>query len=131
MLWASGTWTTLLTPDQRHAIVQAALEKQQADGGWSMASLGTWKRADGSALDTKSDGLATGLATLALQLAGVSRSDAHLGRGLDWLAGHQDTATRMWAASSLNKQRDPASDVGKFMSDAATAYAVLSLTAGR
>jgi squalene-hopene/tetraprenyl-beta-curcumene cyclase len=128
VLWASGTWPTLLTRDQRQAIVQSALAKQQDDGGWTMASLSNWKRADGSALDTTSDGLATGLATLALQQAGVPRSDAHVSRGLAWLVQHQDAATGMWSASSLNKQRDPASDVGKFMSDAATAYAVLSLT---
>ncbi len=113
---------------RRQAIVEAAFSKQQADGGWSTSSLGPWRRSDGTALDTDSDGYATGLVVLALQRGGVSRDDKRLRAGLDWLAQHQDSATGMWSASSLNKSRDAKTDIGKFMSDAATAYAVLALT---
>jgi len=48
-------------------------------------------------------------------------------RALTWLSQHQDSAKGMWSASSLNKKRDPETDPGKFMNDAATAYAVLAL----
>jgi squalene-hopene/tetraprenyl-beta-curcumene cyclase len=127
-LWASAGLKGILSPEQRTAIIDAALAKQQADGGWTTASLGVYKRVDNSALDMRSDGYATGLVTLALQRAGVAKTNAQLIKGLDWLRTNQDKATGQWPASSLNKQRDPASDVGRFMSDAATAYAVLSLT---
>lgn len=131
LLWASKNMSGLLTPEQRDSLVAEVFAKQQGDGGWSMASLGPWQRIDGSALDTKSDGYGTGLVTFALQQAGVSPTDRRVEKGLQWLVQHQDKATGQWWATSLNKHRDPASDAGRFMSDAATAYAVLALTQSR
>jgi len=131
LLWASSKLPGVLTPAQRQAVIDAALAQQQSDGGWTMSTLSSWKRQDESAPDASSDGYATGLATLALRAAGVPRTDPHVSRGLAWLASHQDAATGKWSASSLNKKRDPASDAAKFMSDAATAYAVLALTDAR
>ncbi len=79
-------------------------------------------------MDPKSDGYATGLITLVLQAAGVSRVRPELKRALSWLVQHQDRSSGAWSASSLNVERDPASNVGRFMNDAATAFAVLALT---
>jgi len=127
-LWASARVPGLLTDQQRRATIDATLALQQADGGWNAASLGTFKRVDNTANDTRSDGYATALAALAMQEAGVPRTDPRIAKGLDWLRRNQDRATGRWVATSLNKERDPESDAGKFMSDAATAYAVLALT---
>ena len=128
VLWASGQLPNLLPPAQRQSIMDAAYAKQQDDGGWTTSALGPWARADGTPVDAASDGYATGLVVLALEQAGVSRTDPRLRRGLDWLVQHQDATTGAWFASSVNKKRDPATDIGKFMNDAATAFAVLALT---
>lgn len=130
LLWASTRWPGLLNDEQQHDTIDEANNKQQHDGGWSTASLiGTWKRRDGTPLDTRSDAYATGLMIFVLQQAGMSREQAHVGRGLTWLVQNQDKASGRWSASSLNKNRDFDSLAGPFMSDAATAYAVLALTA--
>ena len=139
LLWASTLSPAILSREQQQAIVEPLLRAQQEDGGWSTASLGSWKRGDGTPLDTRTDGYATGLVTYVLESCGAGLQAGGRGaeaprlaesvhRGLAWLVSHQDPETGMWTAVSLNKQRDPASDAGKFMNDAATAYAVLALT---
>jgi squalene-hopene/tetraprenyl-beta-curcumene cyclase len=127
VLWASTRLPELLAPERAQAIADAALAKQLPDGGWSFASLGDWKRLDGTEQDRRSDGYATALVTLALGQSG-RLSTPEVQRGLAWLKRNQDPATGRWIASSVNKQREPLSDTGQFMSDAATAFAVLALT---
>ena len=132
ILWASSKIPDVLTPEQRQRILGELAAKQQGDGGWATASLvGDWKRADATPLSTATDGYATGLVTFVLEQAGVPSSEPEIVRGRGWLVQHQDRATGQWTAVSVNKQRDPASDIGKFMSDAATAYAVLALSPQR
>jgi squalene-hopene/tetraprenyl-beta-curcumene cyclase len=127
MLWASTKLEGLLTKEEQRPLVQAILDKQHADGGWSLASLGPFTRKDGSEQATDSDGYASGLILHVLQCAGVASHEAQVAKGLAWLRSHQ-AATGEWRTSSVNKKRNSATHVGKFMSDAATAYAILALS---
>jgi squalene-hopene/tetraprenyl-beta-curcumene cyclase len=141
LLWASASLPGLITPERQKSIVEELSARQLADGGWNLFSLsktwhdwspsaliGEWKRGDGTPEDMSSDGYATGLAVFVLRKAGTSREDARIQRGRVWLVQHQNKTDGLWYTASINKRRDPASNVGRFMSDAATAYAVLALT---
>jgi squalene-hopene/tetraprenyl-beta-curcumene cyclase len=112
-LCVSTKLSGVLTPSQTKAIIDDVIRKQRDDGGWAMSDLGTWKRVDSTELDTASDGYATGLITLALKSAGLAGSESHVVKAVGWLSRHQDPKTGMWSASSLNKQRDPSTDIGQ------------------
>jgi squalene-hopene/tetraprenyl-beta-curcumene cyclase len=135
-LWAASKLPGFMPRDQQQSIINEVLSQQRADGGWSLSSLAwtwrssslrslakLWLASEESPLDVKSDGYATGLITLALEQNRFPRSDPHLQRGLDWLARNQSQSEGGWSGYSLNHHRPH-----HFMSDAATAYAVLALT---
>jgi len=139
LLWASTKLPGLLDANQQRTIVNEVLRKQQADGGWRLSSLSwkgrgvvplvrSWIREDGTPIDGKSDGYATAFLTYVLQEAGVPRENQQLQRGLAWLEQHQNQADGSWYSASINKRRPQSSEIGRFMSDAATAYAVLALS---
>jgi hypothetical protein len=132
LLWASTKLAGLLNPQDQQSIAGEILAKQRDDGGFSMASMiGGWKRRDNTPLDHNSDAYATGLAALALAHAPGPNVQPALRRALAWLNRNQNPIDGRWSASSLNKQRELSSDAGLFMSDAATAYAVMALVSSR
>ena len=121
----------------------AALQNlQQPDGGWALSSLDPgnrerdrrwrWirKQLKISLKPPESDGGATALVVLVLEEIGTSRQDPMLIHGLHWLESHQQP-DGSWRAESLNEKRDPQTDVGLFMTDAATGYAVMALEESR
>jgi squalene-hopene/tetraprenyl-beta-curcumene cyclase len=128
-LWASAQAPDLLSSSERRTLLETLYRLQRNDGGWSLTDLGKWQRRDKTPLETHPDGYATGIITLALEQNHID--NAHVQRGLAWLLANQNKATGAWPAWSLNKDRDLKSNVGQFMSDAATGYAVLALEARR
>jgi squalene-hopene/tetraprenyl-beta-curcumene cyclase len=132
-LWASNWFPGVMTAAQRGKLLDDLYARQRAEGGWSLTDLGTWKRVDDTPLVTRPDGYATGLTVLVLEETTAAdprlkaRAATPIALGIAWLKANQDKATGAWPAWSLNKNRDPGSNVGKFMSDAATSYAVMAL----
>ena len=69
---------------------------------------------------------ATGLALHVLLRAGLPAARPELSRGFAWLRSHQQE-DGSWPGRSVNKERDPATFIGKLMTDAATAIAAQAL----
>lgn len=128
LLWASGRMPGLLSKKDKRELIETLTKQEQPDGGWNLASLGTWTRSDHTPEEKESDGYATAIITLALRESHTKDRDQWM-KGRSWLESHQNKEDGSWRAYSLNKHRDLTTDVGRFMTDAATGYAVLALEA--
>jgi squalene-hopene/tetraprenyl-beta-curcumene cyclase len=140
LLWASTRLPGLVEPERQRAMIREISDEQRSDGGWELSSLAwprerhlhslmrEWVRSDGTFQARQSDGYATGLMTYVLWQAGIPADDPRLKRGRRWLAMNQNKAEGSWPSLSLTKRRNPSSNIGHFMNDAATAYAVLALS---
>jgi squalene-hopene/tetraprenyl-beta-curcumene cyclase len=140
LLWASAKLSGLLDSTQQQSIVQEIFGAQEADGGWELSSHtwpGDWSlrrlrrtylRTDWTRQNMTSDSYATGLIAFVLQAMGISHRDPRVERALVWLMENQNSGDGSWPSVSLSVHRNSSSNVGHFMSDAATAYAVLALT---
>jgi squalene-hopene/tetraprenyl-beta-curcumene cyclase len=94
---------------------------QKTDGGWGLATLGDWERADGLQQDTtSSDGYGTGFVVYVLRQAMIPKDDARLQRAVVWLKSHQRESGR-WFTRSLNK------DSKHYITHAGSAFAVMAL----
>jgi squalene-hopene/tetraprenyl-beta-curcumene cyclase len=131
LLWASSKLRDLLPPADKQAILNELWSKQQADGGWSIQSLGQWKKRDAAEpVAVGSNAYATALVSFAMEQAGVQTLQANLSKGLAWLRTHQDAQGGFWTAESMNHKHSTFGVMAeKFMSDAATGYATAALLA--
>ena len=122
----------------------------EAMGPWRWSKTAPPVKSPGdldAALLAQSDGYATGLVVYTLKQAGVAPSHAAIRKGIQWLETNQralpvpDVPGRGWQSHSLNYDREHGSltydralggDKGEpwrrlFMSDTATAFAILAL----
>ena len=123
LLWASCRIDGLMDSRARERTAKDLLALQRPDGGWSLPSLGSWQRRDGSAnpTDAASDGYAIGLVLVVLRESGLPADDA-IKRGVEWLRTNQRASGR-WFTRSLNNDKD------HYITHAGTAFAARALRA--
>jgi squalene-hopene/tetraprenyl-beta-curcumene cyclase len=134
LLMASAKLRDLLPDADRQAILDDVWKKQQPDGGWTLESLGQWKKRENAPPNNGSNAYATAVVAYAVVQVGAghsdaAHSDANLARGLAWLRTHQDQESGKWSADSMNHPHDAGTMPALFMSDAATGYATAALLA--
>jgi len=127
LLWASTKLRDTLPEAKRSAILDEVWRKQQSDGGWTMESLGAFKKHPDAPAAEGSNSYATGLVAFTVQQSGIAGSNPRLSRALDWLKSHQDPKLGSWVARSMNKHYPAETMQARFMQDAATGFATLAL----
>jgi hypothetical protein len=133
MLWASTKLPSIMPAPARQATIDELLKKQQADGGWTIESLGPWTEhpdAPASPVAGASHSYATAFTAFVLQQAGGRAARSSVTRALNWLKAHQDPLTGAWPAVSMNKKYPAGSMQEKFLQDAATAFGAAALARG-
>lgn len=124
LLWASTKLDGLMTPDEQKKAVAALKAKQRKDGGWSLPSLGSYKRRDADKTpndpNADSDGYGTGFVTYVLLVTGEKPTDAAVVSAVKWLKSNQRESGR-WFTRSLNN------DKAHYIANAGTAFCVLAL----
>jgi len=123
LLWADSYLDGFVSADEKKKSIETLLSLQKEDGGWALATLGDWERADGKEQDLEtSDGYGTGFVIYVLRRTGMSADAPQIQHGIAWLKTHQRESGR-WFTRSLNK------DNKHFISHAGTAMAVMALSA--
>ena len=121
LLWVSTYLDGFLSAEQKAACVKELTALQKPDGGWALATLGDYKRADKQSQDmASSDGYATGFVVYVLRRAGVPAEDVRIKKGVAWLKANQRASGR-WFTRSVNR------DSKHYISHAGTAFAVMAL----
>ncbi|MBL8815914.1 MAG: terpene cyclase/mutase family protein [Planctomyces sp.] len=122
VLWASRYVDGLLTDEERQQTVSRLISIQKPDGGWALATLGTWERGDDKQQDLEhSDGYGTGFIIYVLRQAQVEQTEPSIQRGISWLKANQRESGR-WYTRSLFR------DNHHFISHAGSAMAVMALS---
>jgi squalene-hopene/tetraprenyl-beta-curcumene cyclase len=126
LLWASTKLPGLMTADEQRKAINALIALQHKDGGWSLPSLGKYKRRDKDKTpndpNAPSDGYGTGFVTFVILQAGAKPTDAVIAGGVKWLKSNQRESGR-WFTRSLNNDKD------HYITNAGTAFCVLALSA--
>lgn len=121
VLWGNSYLDSLLSGTEKQQIIDDLLALQKPDGGWGLATLGDWKRADAEPQDIESsDGYGTGFALYILRRGGLAATDPRIQRGVTWLKTHQRESGR-WFTRSLHK------DSRHYITHAGTAFALMAL----
>lgn len=140
LLLASTKLSGLLSPDEQKSVITSLKQLQKTNGedagGWVLLEFAKWRHnteppaeipvPNLDARAKKPDGYATGLVVFTLLRAGVPTDDPNVAAGLKWLKKSQQE-DGSWPAVSINKKRGAGTFAEFFMSDAATAWAVLAL----